>query len=133
MRTLIVEDDFTSRLMLQRLLSRYGECHIATDGREAVEAFRLAQADGRGYDLICMDILMPGMDGLQAVHEIRRLEKTPKQARRGGRVSIIMTTASGDSANVNQSVQEDCDGYLLKPVDGRRLLSDLRTLGLLPF
>jgi AmiR/NasT family two-component response regulator len=44
-----------------------------------------------------------------------------------------MTTASGDSANVNQSVQEDCDGYLLKPVDGRRLLSDLRTLGLLPF
>ena len=41
MRTLIVEDDFTSRLLLQSLLAQYGECHIAVNGREAVEAFAL--------------------------------------------------------------------------------------------
>jgi two-component system chemotaxis response regulator CheY len=43
MRTLIVEDDFTSRLLLQSFLSEYGECHIAVNGREAVAAFRTAQ------------------------------------------------------------------------------------------
>ena len=42
MRTLIVEDDFTSRLLLQTVLSRYGECHVAINGKEAVEAFRMS-------------------------------------------------------------------------------------------
>jgi two-component system chemotaxis response regulator CheY len=41
MRTLIVEDDFTSRLLLQTFLSRYGECHVAINGKEAVEAVRV--------------------------------------------------------------------------------------------
>jgi two-component system chemotaxis response regulator CheY len=63
MRTLIVEDDFTSRLLLQSFLSVYGECHIAVNGREAVAAFRAAQERPQAYDLICMDIMMPEMDG----------------------------------------------------------------------
>lgn len=128
MRTLIVEDDFTNRLLLQTLLARYGECHVAVNGREAVEAFRLAQADGRGYDLICMDITMPEMDGHQAVQEIRRLEKTVGPL---NRVTIIVTTASDDRADVSMAQQEDCDGYLLKPIDVRRLKGILRTRGLL--
>jgi two-component system chemotaxis response regulator CheY len=127
-RTLIVEDDFTNRLLLQTLLARYGECHVAVNGREAVEAFRLAQADGRGYDLICMDITMPEMDGHQAVQEIRRLEKTVGPL---NRVTIIVTTASDDRADVSMAQQEDCDGYLLKPIDVRRLKGILRTRGLL--
>jgi len=128
-RTLIVEDDFTNRLLLQTLLARYGECHVAVNGREAVEAFRLAQADGRGYDLICMDIGMPEMNGHQAVQEIRRLEKTAGPLR--NRVTIIVTTASDDRADVSMAQQEDCDGYLLKPIDVRRLKGILRTRGLL--
>ena len=46
MKTLIVEDDFTSRLSMQAILSPYGECHIAVNGREAIQAFRLARAQG---------------------------------------------------------------------------------------
>ena len=75
MRTLIVEDDFTSRLLLQTFLSRYGECHIAVNGKEAVAAFRAARESGQWYDLICMDIMMPEMDGQTAVKEIRALEE----------------------------------------------------------
>ena len=48
MKTLIVEDDFTSRLLLQASLSPYGECHIAVNGREAVEAFQSAREAGKG-------------------------------------------------------------------------------------
>ena len=70
LRILLAEDDFTSRLLLQTFLSRYGECHIAVNGREAVAAFRLALEQGQRYDLICMDIMMPEMDGGEAVREI---------------------------------------------------------------
>ena len=70
MKTLIVEDDFTSRAVLQTFLSRYGECHIAVNGWEAVEAFRIALESGPRYDLICMDIMMPGMDGREAVQDM---------------------------------------------------------------
>jgi len=48
MRTLIVEDDFTSRLLLQSFLAQYGECHIAVNGMEAIAAFRASQQSGNG-------------------------------------------------------------------------------------
>ena len=70
LRMLLVEDDFASRLLLQIFLSRHGECHVAVNGREAVEAFRYASERGQPYDLICMDIMMPEMDGREAVRQI---------------------------------------------------------------
>ena len=54
LRILLVEDDFASRLLLQTFLSRHGECHVAVNGREAVEACRTSLERGRRYDLICM-------------------------------------------------------------------------------
>lgn len=129
MRTLIVEDDFTNRLLLQSLLARYGECHVAVNGIEAVEAFRLAQARGREYNLICMDLTMPEMDGHQAVQEIRRLEKATRLLP-SDPVTIVVTTASNDGSNVCMAQQEGCDGYLLKPLDARRLRAFLRERGL---
>ena len=74
MKTLIVEDDFTSRLLMQSVLSRYGECHIATNGKEAVDACRTSRMKGFPYDLICMDILMPEMNGQEAVRQVREQE-----------------------------------------------------------
>ncbi len=130
MRTLIVEDDFTNRLLLQTLLAPLGECHVAVNGREAVEAFRLALHDGRGYDLVCMDITMPEMDGHEAVQEIRHLEKTLRPSRKN-LVTIIVTTASDDREDVSLALQEHCNGYLLKPIDARRLKAVLRTNGLM--
>ena len=129
MKALIVEDDFTNRLLLQTFLARYGDCHVAVNGQEAVEAFRLAQVEGQPYDLICMDILMPEMDGHQAVRAIRDREKA---AGRVHRARVIMTTASTDEGHVQQSFQDRCDAYLLKPIDLHRLLRELRRLGLVP-
>jgi len=125
MRTLIVEDDFTSRLLLQSSLARYGECHIAVNGKEAVEAFRAAQASGQKYDLICMDIMMPEMDGQEAVREIRALEEAGGTLSTTG-VKIIMTTALDDVKNVVQAFMGLCDAYLFKPIDTAKLLDHLR-------
>ncbi len=130
MKTLIVEDDFTSRLLLQTFLSAFGECHVAANGREAIEAFRLARGSGAPYDLICMDILMPEMDGHTAVKTIRAMEErrlVPAVAR----ARIIMTTSLSDRENVAKSIHELCDAYLVKPVDTGKLLNQLKTFGLL--
>jgi two-component system, chemotaxis family, chemotaxis protein CheY len=129
MRTLIVEDDFTSRLLLQTFLGRYGECHVAMNGKEAVEAFRISQQNGSAYDLICMDIMMPEMDGQAAVLKIREMEESAGVLSTTG-AKIIMITALDDVKNVVKSFKALCDAYIFKPVDTTKLLEHLKSLAL---
>ncbi len=129
MLTLVVEDDFTSRLLLQTFLGQYGECHTAVNGREAVEAFHLARQTGRQYDLICMDIMMPEVDGQTALREIRSLEEAEGTLSTSG-VKIIMVTALDSLKNVIESFKALCDAYLFKPIDTAKLLEHLKTLRL---
>jgi two-component system chemotaxis response regulator CheY len=126
MKTLIVEDDFTSRLLLQTFLSRYGECHIAVNGREAVDAVRSALERGERYDLICMDIMMPEMDGREAVKQVRALEEARGTLSTCG-AKIIMTTAVNDVREVARCFEELCDAYLVKPIDLSKLLQQVRS------
>ena len=131
MRTLIVEDDFTSRLVLQTYLARFGECHVAANGREAVEAFCQSRKKGDGYNLICMDIMMPEMDGQEAVRQIRALEEAAGTFSTSG-VKIIMVTALDDIKNVFSSFKALCDAYLFKPIDTEQLFAHLKSLDLVP-
>jgi len=71
MKTLVVEDDFTSRLLLQTILKAYGECHVAADGTEALAAFLEAERTEQPYQLICLDIMMPDLDGKEVLRSIR--------------------------------------------------------------
>ncbi len=129
LRILLVEDDFISRLVLQSFLTPYGQCHIAVNGVEAVEAFRATLERGESYDLICMDIMMPEMDGREAVRHIRATEEAHGVLSTRG-VKIIMTTAVGDIQEVIRCFRELCDAYLIKPIDLSELLSHMLSLGL---
>jgi len=108
MRTLIVEDDSTNSFLLEPFLSTYGECAVVQNGREALKSFRLALEAGQPYNLICMDVVMPEMDGHQAVRLIRTWERT-QGVRPESRVRIVMTTALSDRGNVILSAREECD------------------------
>jgi len=130
MKTLIVEDDFTSRLLLQELLKGYGPSHVAVNGKEAVEATRLALEAGEPYDLICLDIMMPEMDGQQALRNIRAQEEARGIISSNG-AKIVMTTALGDIKNVRAAYFGLCHGYLTKPIQKANLLEELRKLGLM--
>lgn len=67
MKILLAEDDFVTRKFMVGFLSKYGECDVTVDGMEAVDAFMMALEDGEPYDLVCLDIMMPVMDGYQAL------------------------------------------------------------------
>lgn len=129
MKTLIVEDDFTSRLLLQELLKHYGPVHIAVNGKEAVKAVRIAIESGELYDLICLDIMMPEMDGQEALLHIRDLEKE-KNLIASNASKIVMTTALNDMRSVCGAYASLCDAYLVKPIEKARLQLELSSLGL---
>ncbi len=131
LRMLLVEDDFGSRHLLQTFLARYGECHVAVNGREAVDAFRSAFEEGHGYHLVCMDIMMPEMDGREAVRRLRDIEQQHGIFSSSG-AKIIMTTAVTEIKEVIRCFKELCDAYLMKPIDLEQLVSHLEFYQLIP-
>ena len=131
MRVLVVEDDFTSRKVLQKILAPYGEVDIAVNGVEAVEAFTQSLDDDNRYDLICMDIMMPEMDGQTALRTIRGIERergiAPAQE-----VKVVMTTALDDPKNVVEAYYKGgATSYVPKPIDKHMLLHLLKNLGVI--
>ncbi|OQX08826.1 MAG: hypothetical protein BWK76_23055 [Desulfobulbaceae bacterium A2] len=131
MKCLVVEDEFISRTLLTELLSSYGTCHVATNGLEAVEAFQNAMEDGQPYDLICLDIMMPHLNGQEALQRIRALEAESGLSGLD-MVKVIMTTALDDSKNIMQAFTKgNCEAYLTKPLDQHKLLKHLRELQLI--
>ena len=129
MKTLVVEDDFTSRLLLQELMKQYGQVHVAVNGKEAVTAVEKAFAANEPYDLICLDIMMPEMDGQEALSKIRSLEEARGTLSTEG-IKIVMTTALDDVKSVSKAYEKLCDGYLVKPIDKAKLTRQLRELKL---
>lgn len=130
MRILIAEDDFASRKFLYKFLSSYGECDITIDGIEAVDAFMMALDEGKPYDLVCLDIMMPKLDGTKALKAIRDIEKQ-KGIEGEKRVKIVMTTALNDTTNVYSAFETGCEAYAAKPIDTVKFIDVLKRIGLL--
>jgi two-component system chemotaxis response regulator CheY len=131
LRGLVCEDDLASRLLMTAFLSRYGQCDAAVNGREAVDAFRNASGQARKYDLVCMDVRMPEMDGPEAVRRIRELEcDAGISAARG--VKVVIMTAVDDLGEVIRCFEEFSDAYLMKPVNLTNLLRQLKSWRLIP-
>ena len=129
MRILLVEDNFTSQQLLKRYLQDQGETVIADDGEKAIASFRQALADRRPYDLICLDIMLPSLDGQTVLKKIRSLEE---EVGIGGLScsKVIMLTALRDAESVMQAFRSQCEGYLSKPISKERLFREILSLGL---
>ena len=130
MKTLIVEDDFVSRKLLKDIMQKYSDCDVVIDGKEAIQAFRLAWEDDQPYDLILMDIMMPRMDGKEAVKQIRAFEKEINVS--GSKeVKIVMTTALGDPKTVFETYYQcGATSYLVKPLSKEKIFDELKKLKL---
>lgn len=130
MRILLAEDDFATRKFMVGFLSKYGECDVTVNGEEAVDAFIMALEDGEPYDLVCLDIMMPVMDGYQALLGIRNLEKQ-RNIPEDKAVKVIMTTALNEEKNVKMAFELGCTIYSGKPIDQEKFEQAMRKLNLI--
>ncbi len=129
MKFLVIDDDFDSRRLVQKILHPYGYVEVAADGEEGVEAFRAALKDGEPYDVITLDIMMPNMDGQEALREIREVEKemgvgTDKAAK------VIMISGLDDNKEVHDAFfLGDAISYIVKPIRKQTILDEIQSLG----
>jgi Response regulators consisting of a CheY-like receiver domain and a winged-helix DNA-binding domain len=129
MRILIAEDDMVSRNFMIKFFSRFGECDVVVDGLEAIDAFLIALKEKNPYELICLDIMMPKVDGIKALKTIRDFEKQYDIIKEA-RAKIIMTTALTEAQLVHTAFDYGCHAYATKPIDTQKLTEVLDKLGL---
>ncbi len=131
MKTLVVDDELTTRLMLKKILSPYGQCDTISNGKEALEAFWLAMKEKSPYDLICLDILMPELNGKTVLKKIREIEKKSNISK-DKFVNIFMITSLNDSKTImDVIVKYKCDSYILKPISKQKVISKLKQFELI--
>lgn len=130
MKCLIAEDHLLSRRILKELLSSQFDCDVAVNGQEAIDSFRLAHESKRPYDVIFLDIMMPEVDGLEALQSIRAMERQ-MDIPHNLAVKVVMTTALDDPHTVIRSFNEcQADAYIVKPLSRHKLVKELRALKL---
>jgi signal transduction histidine kinase/CheY-like chemotaxis protein len=109
---LIAEDNLVNQRVIQRMIERQGYgARIVSSGFEAIQA-----VEEQAFDLIFMDVQMPGMDGLEATASIRKLDEAV-----GRRSYIVAMTAHAMNSDRERCRQAGMDDYLSKPVDSTRL------------
>jgi two-component system chemotaxis response regulator CheY len=131
MRFLIVEDDLVQRKVYSRYAQVWGTADIAENGMVAITLFKRAFLEEHPYEVILLDIGMPGLDGQETLKELRRIETANKRPLGRG-AKIIMITALDEPEHVLRAFREHCDSYLVKPVIRADLEQELRRQGLIP-
>ncbi|HLW64788.1 MAG TPA: PAS domain S-box protein, partial [Gemmataceae bacterium] len=117
LRILLAEDNAINQKLALRLLEKQGHTvAIANDGKEA-----LARLEKEGFDLILMDVQMPGMDGLEATNLIRQQEKST-----GRRTPIIAMTAYAMKGDREACLDAGMDSYVTKPIRSEELYAAIR-------
>lgn len=129
MKILIAEDDMVSRRFLLKFLSQYGECDLVVDGIETLDAYLISIKEKNYYDVICLDIMMPKVDGVKVLKAIREFE-TQKGFNQINKAKIIMITALADTEYVHKAFEIGCEAYAAKPIDIAKLEEVMEKLGI---
>ncbi|SFT85853.1 two-component system, chemotaxis family, response regulator CheY [Selenomonas sp. GACV-9] len=129
MKILIADDDRRNRMALEEFMKAYGSCDLAADGMETIDHVLESVEKRDPYDLLCLDIMMPKVDGLKVLKVVRGLEEQYRipEARRA---KILMVTAIADVNVVDQAFQLGCDAYASKPLHTEKMLKVMADLGL---
>ena len=126
---LVAEDNEINALLARSLLTKLGhKPAVAVTGTDALEAYFAARSAGTPFDLILMDVRMPGIDGLEAARRIRAAEARAGQPR----TPIIALTANAFPEHREACLAAGMDGFITKPLDRERLIRALDDVSKLP-
>jgi len=127
-RILIADDLPVNRTLLEYFLNKYGDCQFATTGLEVLSAFDQGHETSQPLDLIMLDIMMPEMDGQEALSVIRKKEQE-MGLRQNQEVSVIMVTSLGDWDNALAGFKKGVLEYVVKPIKESKLRKSLNEMG----
>lgn len=126
LRALIIDDDPVTKRFLAEILAPFAACELAANGREGLDAFARALGDAKPYDVIFIDVMMPAMDGHQALEAMRHLEHE-QHVGPADAAKVIMVSAADDSRNVYRAFfQGQALSFLPKPFTSDAVLDELR-------
>jgi two-component system chemotaxis response regulator CheY len=129
MKILIAEDEFVSRKILNNLVTPLGEVDIASNGKEALAAVKMALDEHEPYELIFLDVMMKELDGIRALQGIRRLEEQ-EGVKEENRAKILVVSGVSDKKMVVAAAKAGCDVYIIKPITKPRLFEELSKIGI---
>lgn len=129
---LIIDDDELGRELLATQLEPYAVCELAADGYEGVAKFTAGLLEGNPYQLIFLDIVMPGMDGNAAARAIRNLEQDRGIPVERGVNIVVLSSLNTPQDIIQAYVSAQSAAHLVKPVRLDKLLKTLRKLELIP-
>jgi len=132
MRTLIVEDVHFLALILERMIEPYSKSDYASSGALAIEKYTKAFTKGKPYDLICLDLLLPEMDGFDVLRSVRHFENE-FNLDASSRVKIVVISTFNDRKTVAKARKAGCDGYIAKPFRKDKVLEVLASLKLISY
>ncbi|MFH1913956.1 MAG: response regulator [Pseudomonadota bacterium] len=131
MRALIVEDTLINREFLKLILSSFGECHVADCGEQALDVFSGA-LDTAPFDIVFMDVMLPGIDGLETLERMRRVELGSGIPLERGVKAIITTALDDDEGALGaKGDMGHVWACIPKPVCQEVVERELRSLGLI--
>lgn len=130
MRILIVDDNEDICRLAVRVLRTYAKCQYVVNGKKAIDEIKLAHEQNDPFDCVFLDIMMPGIDGINVLKKIRQME-TDQHRIKKKRIKIIMLTAYNDAKHVLESFKEQADGYIVKPFDEEKLVEEMEKLHLI--
>ncbi len=130
MRILIIDDDPAIRILLNKFLSPYGQCEQSASGGEGLEKIRESLKKSLPYDLITLDLMMPGEDGQDILRKIRELEKQ-NGIDPANHTRVVMISAKQDYQEVKKSFQGGSEAYVMKPIRKDNLIFTLKQLKLI--
>jgi len=128
MKFLVVDDEFASRKKIQEIVSRYGECDMALNGLEALNAVLRAYKANTPYSLIFLEASMPDLDGGEIIKMIRKWEKS-KDIKANDQVKIIILGTYDSCHVVTSSLREGSESCILKPVDKSKIAKAFSDVG----
>jgi CheY-like chemotaxis protein len=128
---LTVDDDEITQFHASQLLLAFGHNRMAYSGRDAIVRVEEAIAGGAGFDLILMDVMMPGLDGLTTVREIVRLYNEHKIPLERRPKIIMLSSVEEPETQIDALYSCGADYYMAKPLDEELLVKALEEMGLL--
>lgn len=129
MRVLIVDDNKINRRFLESLLNKHADCYMDVNGKDAINTFEKSLEDKKYFDVILMDVMMPEVDGLQALNIIRDIERKmniPKE----DAVKVVVISALNNIIEVEMMLDEEKELFIHKPIQIEELIFVFKKLNI---